>query len=56
MIFNSLYQGNSDNGYVSLEVSPHLAYDTKGTIEEALTLWEFVSRENMMVKIPATKE
>lgn len=55
-LFHSLHQENSDNGYVSLEVSPHLAYDTQGTIEEALTLWEYVNHENLMIKIPATNE
>jgi len=44
------------DGYVSLEVSPHLARDTKGTIEEAQRLWKSVSRENLMIKVPATLE
>ena len=44
------------DGYVSLEVSPHLAYDTKGTIEEAVRLHEAVSRKNVMIKVPATAE
>lgn len=42
------------DGYVSLEVSPHLAHDTRGTIEEARRLWQAVGRENLMVKVPAT--
>ncbi len=44
------------DGYVSLEVSPYLARDTKGTIAEARTLWKAVGRENVMIKIPGTTE
>jgi transaldolase/glucose-6-phosphate isomerase len=42
------------DGYVSLEVSPLLANDTAGTIEEARRLWRRVDRENVMIKVPAT--
>jgi len=44
------------DGYVSLEVAPTLANDTQGTMEEARRLWKAVNRENLMVKVPATKE
>ncbi|MBI2192654.1 MAG: bifunctional transaldolase/phosoglucose isomerase [Planctomycetes bacterium] len=44
------------DGYVSLEVSPALAYDREGTIEEALRLHKAVGRENVMIKVPATPE
>jgi transaldolase/glucose-6-phosphate isomerase len=44
------------DGYVSLEVSPYLARDTKGTLEEARRLWKTVGRENVMIKIPGTPE
>src|SRR5215475_13461790 len=44
------------DGYVSIEVSPYLANDTQGTIEEARRLWKSVARENVMVKIPGTAE
>jgi transaldolase/glucose-6-phosphate isomerase len=44
------------DGYVSLEVSPYLARDTKGTIDEARRLWKAVGRENVMIKIPGTTE
>jgi transaldolase / glucose-6-phosphate isomerase len=44
------------DGYVSLEVSPYLAYDTEGSIAEARTLWHEVGRPNLMVKIPGTRE
>ena len=42
------------DGYVSLEVSPALANDTAGTLEEARRLWKRVARENVMIKVPAT--
>jgi transaldolase/glucose-6-phosphate isomerase len=52
-----VYQStNRRDGYVSLEVSPYLANDTKGTIEEARRLWKAVARENVMIKIPGTPE
>jgi transaldolase/glucose-6-phosphate isomerase len=44
------------DGYVSLEVSPHLARDTEGTIHEARRLWHALNRPNVMIKIPATRE
>src|SRR6266478_4800572 len=44
------------DGYVSLEVSPYLARDTKGSLEEARRLWKTVGRENVMIKIPGTAE
>jgi transaldolase / glucose-6-phosphate isomerase len=49
-------QTNARDGYVSLEVSPLLARDTTGTIEEARRLWKAVDRVNLMVKVPATAE
>jgi transaldolase/glucose-6-phosphate isomerase len=42
------------DGFVSLEVSPYLANDTAGTIEEARRLWRTVGRENLMIKVPGT--
>lgn len=44
------------DGFVSLEVSPYLALDTKATIAEAEHLWKAVDRKNLMVKVPATPE
>ena len=44
------------DGYISLEVSPHLAHDTQGTCAEARRLWKAVGRENLLVKVPATPE
>lgn len=49
-------QSDGQDGFVSLEVSPHLAHDTNGTIEEARQLWRLVGRPNAMIKIPATRE
>jgi len=46
---------NGKDGYVSLEVSPYLANDTDGTIEEALRLWKAVDRPNLMIKVPGTE-
>jgi transaldolase/glucose-6-phosphate isomerase len=44
------------DGFVSLEVSPYLANDTKATIAEAERLWKSVNRRNLMIKVPATPE
>ena len=44
------------DGYVSLEVSPFLAHDTAGTLDEARRLWSAVGRDNLMIKIPATPQ
>ena len=42
------------DGFVSLEVSPKLANDTRGTIDEARRLWKKVDRPNVMIKVPGT--
>jgi transaldolase len=56
-VFRNLYNKmEGSDGYVSLEVNPHLAHDTKGTIEEARRLWKAVNRPNVLIKVPATKE
>ncbi len=56
-IFRGVYnESKRRDGYVSLEVSPTLANDTQGTLDEARRLWQAVGRENLMVKVPATKE
>ncbi len=44
------------DGFVSLEVSPYLARDEKGTAHEAARLWADVAEPNLMIKIPATPE
>ena len=52
-----VYLGSGgEDGFVSIEVSPHLAYDTKKTVEEAHRLFTAVDRPNVLVKIPGTKE
>jgi transaldolase/transaldolase/glucose-6-phosphate isomerase len=56
-LFKSVYDATKGgDGYVSLEVSPHLARDTEGTIRQAKELWKAVGRKNVMIKIPGTKE
>ena len=56
-IFKPVYQQTRRlDGYVSLEVSPFLANDTNGTLEEARRLWKSVGRENVMIKVPGTRE
>jgi transaldolase len=55
--FRSVYEKTDDkDGYVSLEVNPHLAHDTKGTIEEARRLWTALNRPNVLIKVPATSD
>lgn len=44
------------DGFISLEVSPHLAHDTEGTLSEAHKLWAAVNRPNVFIKVPATTE
>src|SRR5579859_6918603 len=56
-IFMAVYQQTKRrDGYVSLEVSPLLANDTQGTINEARRLWKSVGRDNVMIKVPGTVE
>jgi transaldolase len=55
--FRPLYDRlDGQDGFVSLEVSPHLARDTAGTIAEAKHLWKKVNRPNLMIKVPGTPE
>lgn len=44
------------DGFVSLEVNPHLARDVQGTISEARRLWGELDRPNAFIKVPATME
>ena len=56
-LFRSIYDETGGlDGYVSIEVSPRLARDTQGTIEEARRLYQTIGRENVMIKIPGTPE
>ena len=43
------------DGFVSLEVNPHLAHDPQATVAEARRLWDWVDRPNLMIKIPGTQ-
>ncbi len=43
------------DGWVSLEVDPHLAYDTSATVEEARRLHRMIDRPNLFIKIPGTE-
>jgi len=52
-LYNRLDGGD---GFVSLEVSPHLAHDAERTVDEAHRLWGAVDRPNIFIKIPATVE
>ncbi|WP_022834334.1 bifunctional transaldolase/phosoglucose isomerase [Salisaeta longa] len=53
-IMRPVFEETGTDGLVSLEVSPHLARDTEGTITEARRLWHAVNRPNLMIKVPAT--
>ncbi len=55
--FKGVYEATKGkDGYVSLEVSPDLAADTKASIAEALELVKRIDRKNLMIKVPATLE
>jgi transaldolase len=56
-VFAPVYLGmGGEDGFVSIEVSPKLAYDTAGTIAEAHRLFAAVDRPNVMIKIPGTRD
>jgi transaldolase len=56
-IFRPTYDRlQGEDGFVSLEVNPHLAHDTQGSIAEARQLWAALNRPNVFIKVPATKE
>jgi transaldolase len=55
-LFRETYTASKGaDGYVSLEVSPHLADDTQGSIEEGRRLWQAFARPNAMIKVPGTE-
>jgi transaldolase/glucose-6-phosphate isomerase len=55
--FHRVYERTQGiDGFVSLEVSPHLARDTRGTLTEARRLWRALDRPNVLIKVPATAE
>jgi transaldolase len=49
-------ESDGNDGFISIEVSPHLARDTQGTLEEARKFFQAVDRDNVLIKIPGTKE
>lgn len=56
-LFNAVFEKtNGNDGFVSIEVDPTLAYKTNETITAAKRIWERVNRPNVMIKIPATHE
>jgi transaldolase len=56
-LLRPVHDGTSGaDGYVSLEVSPRLARDTTGSIDEAARLWQRLDRPNVLIKIPGTAE
>ena len=56
-LLNDVYhRSHGRDGYVSLEVSPHLAHDTQATIAAAHRLFAALQRPNVMIKVPATPE
>jgi len=56
-VMQSVYESSKGrDGYISLEVSPDLAFDTQASIEEAVRLHEAVARKNVMIKVPGTLE
>jgi len=56
-VLRPLYdESGGKHGFVSLEVNPHLARDTGGTVGEARRLWKAVGRPNIFIKVPGTAE
>lgn len=55
-VFEPLHKASDGvDGYVSVEVDPHLSGDAGATLESAVQIWEQVDRSNLMVKIPGTE-
>jgi len=56
-LFTPIFEGSKGlDGRVSIEVNPHLAHDTEGTIAAGKSLWALIDRPNVMIKVPATIE
>ncbi|TLS72457.1 transaldolase [Aliarcobacter thereius] len=53
-LLEPLYEKNSDNGFISIEVDPLLCDDAEATIEEGLRIVKYLNSDNVMIKIPAT--
>ena len=54
-LFAPVHEENAQDGYVSWEVDPTLAYDREATFDEAMRLFKWIEKPNLYVKIPATK-
>jgi transaldolase len=54
-LLSPVHEGNAQDGFVSWEVDPTLAYDREATFDEAMRLHRWLDRPNLYVKIPATK-
>jgi len=54
-LLEPVHEANAQDGYVSIEVDPTLAYDTKATYDQAIRLHEWINRPNLYVKIPGTQ-
>jgi len=54
-LLEPVHKGNAEDGFVSIEVDPNLAYDTQKTFKEAIRLHEWIDRPNLYVKIPGTE-
>ncbi|RXJ95064.1 transaldolase [Malaciobacter molluscorum] len=55
-LLKPLYDEDNNDGFVSIEVDPTLCDDSKGTIEEGLRLNSLINYDNVMIKVPATKD
>jgi transaldolase len=56
-LFAPIHERTAGNdGFVSLELSPLLANDTKGSVAAATSLHKKANRPNLFIKIPGTKE
>jgi transaldolase len=54
-LLQPLYENDSQDGYISIEVDPTLCDDAMGTIEEGTRLYKSIGYENVMIKVPATE-
>jgi transaldolase len=54
-LLEPVHEDNAEDGYVSIEVDPTLAYDAEATYKEAIRLHEWIDRPNLYVKIPGTE-
>ena len=54
-LLSAVHENHPQDGYVSWEVDPTLAYDREGTFDEAMRLFEWIPKPNLYVKIPATR-